>query len=162
MKIIQVTDEVYESLVEISKLMNAQNNRATAYPIIFQIQTNEQVAVPEGCGTEGWHQDGAVIETETEMVNAINDYQDYEEMTVAKFVALESWEQDEIMEEAGWQKMNFDYQHKYQNAFFTEKACHEHIRLNSYHYAEPKSYVDHAFRNPEMEIVQNFLINLTR
>jgi len=162
MKTIQVEDSVYDALVEISKNMNAQDNRGTAYPILFQIQTNERIAVPEGCGTEGWYKDGIILETETEVVDAINDFNNDNNMFVARFVTLESWEQEEIMEEAGWQKMNFDYEYKYQNAFFTEKACEEHIRLNSYHYAEPCSYVDHAFRNPEMEMVQNFLINLTK
>jgi hypothetical protein len=102
-----------------------------------------------------------VLETEEEIVNAIYEYKD-EEISVEEIMALESWERDEIMEEAGWQKMNFDYEYKYQDAFFTEKACEEHIRLNSYHYADPHSYVSHAFRNPEMELVQKFLINLTK
>ena len=161
MKTIQVTDKVYEALAEISRNMNAQDNRCTAYPILFQIQTNEQKAAPEGCGEPGWYSDGTVLETEEEITDAIFDYKD-EELTKDAIRSLSELARDEMMEEAGWEKGYYIYEHKYQNAFFTEKACEEHIRLNHYHYAEPKSYVDHAFRNPEMEIIQNFLINLTK
>ncbi len=37
------------------------------------------------------------------------------------------------------------------NVFFTHKAYKEHIEANSHHYNEPKSYLKHLFRNPEME-----------
>jgi len=42
-----------------------------------------------------------------------------------------------------------------------EKACKEHIEQNHYHYNNPKDYLVHAFRNPEMETVLEFLCGIT-
>ena len=64
MKQIEVTDEMYDFLMKLSIEINAQDNRSTAMPYFFQIQTKEQVPTMESCGTEAWHYDGSIIETE--------------------------------------------------------------------------------------------------
>ena len=46
--------------------------------------------------------------------------------------------------------------------FFTEKACHEHIQYNNYHYTKDvRSYVICAWRNPEMVETMQSIIKLT-
>lgn len=47
-----------------------------------------------------------------------------------------------------------------ENCFLTEKACKEHIESNHYHYTDPKDYLNHAWRNPEMELISKFLCGL--
>lgn len=42
--------------------------------------------------------------------------------------------------------------------FFTAKACEEHIKLNGYHYTNPRCYGIGAWRNPEMIAVMKHLI----
>ncbi|MFR4037122.1 MAG: hypothetical protein ACLTZT_04500 [Butyricimonas faecalis] len=49
MKTIQVTDEIYAFLSNLSKEIKSQDNRATAPPY-FQVQEDEEIAVPKGCG----------------------------------------------------------------------------------------------------------------
>ena len=39
MKTIQVTDEMHDFLINISKELNTQSHRATAMPYFFQVQT---------------------------------------------------------------------------------------------------------------------------
>ena len=160
MKTIQVSDEMYNFLMELSKEINTQDNRATAKPYFFQIQTNEQISVPEGCGTEAWHYDGSTIETKDEIINTIFEYKD-ESLTKDEIMKLDEWEKEQILEDDGWAKCNYDYKHEYQNAFLTEKACKEHIRLNHYNYNEPVDYLSHASRNPELEKIFRFISELS-
>lgn len=37
------------------------------------------------------------------------------------------------------------------NIFFSEKACTEHMKANAHHYVGERSFVKHAWRNPEIE-----------
>lgn len=45
--------------------------------------------------------------------------------------------------------------------FFTAAACQQHIDENKHHYFEPSVYGISAWRNPEMQAVQKYLIGLT-
>lgn len=164
MKTIEVSDEMYEFLIDLSKELNTQNHRGTAMPYFFQIQTQEQVAVPEGCGTECYHSDGSQIETDDEIQEAIFNYKDWDmdsRQHKKLYSELADWEKEEILENAGWAKGNYDYKEKLENAFLTAKACKEHISLNDYHYNKPVDYLSHAFRNPELEMVLQFVCELT-
>jgi 5'-3' exonuclease len=158
MKTIEVTDEMYASLIELSEELNTQDHRATAMPYFFQIQTQEEVAVPDGCGNEAWHYDGTLLKTDKEINEEVSEIKD---ISTDKVAELSNDEKEEILEKAGWNKVCYDYKDKYENAFFTAKACKEHIRLNSYHYIKPVDYLSHASRNPELELVLKFLCELT-
>ena len=68
---------------------------------------------------------------------------------------------DELLTRLGYWKNNYRIEHKYTNAFLTEKACKRHIEQNSYHYNEPKDYLSSANRNYELELVFQFLCGLT-
>lgn len=158
MKTIQVTDEMHEFLINLSKELNTQNHRATAMPYFFQIQTQERVVAAEGCGTEAWVSDGTFIETDEEINEAISDYK---EIPIEDVKRMGEYEKEEMLEEAGWRKINYDYEDRYENAFFTEKACRLHIKQNEYHYNKPVDYLSYASRNPELEMVMKFLCELT-
>jgi hypothetical protein len=160
MKNIEVTDEMHEFLMNLSNELNTQNHRCTRMPYFFQVQTKEQISVPEGCGTEAWHCDGSMIETDAEIEEAVSEYKEWDKHTT-KFGFLEDYEIEEILENAGYNKINYNYESKYQNTFFTAKACEEHIELNDYHYNEPICYLNHAWRNPEMELVSKFLCEIS-
>lgn len=45
--------------------------------------------------------------------------------------------------------------------FLTSKACQQHIDSNSYHYKNPKPYAIPTWRNPEMDILRDFLLSLS-
>jgi len=160
MKTIEITDEMYDFLMELSKELNTQDNRATAKPYFFQIQTNEEVGVPEGCGEKAWYYDGAKIQTQEEIDQVVFDYYD-PKYTMDEIKKMDEWDKLDMIEKQGWRKVYFDYKHEYQNAFLTAKACKEHIRLNHYHYREPVDYLQHAFRNYELEMVLRFISGLS-
>jgi hypothetical protein len=164
MKQIEVTDEMYDFLMKLSIEINAQDNRSTAMPYFFQIQTKEQVPTMESCGTEAWHYDGSIIETEEEIKKVIFDYKEFDiesEHDNESYESYSDWEKDEILEKIGYQKIYYDYKDVYKNCFLTEKACKTHIESNKHHYNEPVDYLSYAFRNPELEKVYEFLCGLT-
>jgi len=164
MKTIDVTDEMYEFLMNLSKELNTQDHRCTAMPYFFQIQTKKEVLSVEGCGVEAWVLDDLTIETDEEIMLTIFEHKNWDiESNVDndKYNKFDSWDIEELLEEIGYRKINYELTDEYQNAFLTEKACRKHIEANHYHYSDPKDYLQHAFRNPELEKVLEFLCSLS-
>ena len=160
MKKIEISDEMYEFLMNLSKELNTQDHRGTRMPYFFQVQTQEQIAVPEGCGTEAWHYDGSLIETKEQIEEAVNEYKERDE-TTTEFNHLEDYEIEEILESAGYSKVNYDYKSNLENCFLTSKACDEHIRINKHNLHSPVNYLSGSFRNPELEMIMKFLCELS-
>lgn len=172
MKTIEVTDEVYDFLMELSKELNTQSNRGTALPYFFQIQTTEEVAAHDGCGEAVWHSSKCekTLRTKEDMVEFLIEYHFEEnpllsekEMSDAEIniKSLKDYEIESQIEDKGFVKYFVQEEHQWQNAFFTEKACREHIKRNIHHYRKPVDYLSYAFRNPELEMVLKFLCNLS-
>lgn len=161
MKIITVTDEMYKFLMNLSKELNTQDHRVTCMPYFFQVETQEQITVPEGCGTEAWHFDGSLIETSEEIQEAVFQWKEWDEENQDDYDRLEDYEIEEILESAGYSKVNYDYQSNLENSFLTSKACDEHIRINGHNLKSPKNYLSGSFRNPELEMVLKFLCELS-
>lgn len=179
MKTIEVSDKMYESLINLSKEMISQDNRSTAMPHMFQIRSKRQVAAYDGQGEEVWvDEDGDELTTDLEIKNYItthiyendestNELIDEEALKFAtdKVAEMDSSDYEEYLENVcndNWRKVNVTTAYEYKNTFFTAKACESHITQNHYHYNEPTSYLNHAWRNPEMELVSNFLCGLTQ
>lgn len=176
MKTIEVTDEMYNSLMEISKEMNTQDNRCTAKPHLFQVQETKTLPTCDGCGDEIWvSDDGYEIKSKEALIDIVaEDLYDNDEKYAyiegndarekATLEAQEMWNENEC---SNWLKEN-DYRRVevqnvsfLSNCFFTSKACDEHIRINGHNLHEPVNYLTHAFRNPEMELVSKFLCELS-
>lgn len=145
---------MYNSLVELSKKMNKQDNRSTAYPIVFRIKTDIDVVVPEGYGDrESYIIDSEEYSKEEAKESFFEDFEEQDEYT-----DFENYLEKELSAHL----IESVTEHKYKGTFFTEDACENHIKSNKHHYRNPESYVDHAWRNPEMELVQNFLKQLSK
>lgn len=164
MKTIEVSDETYEFLINLSKELNSQNHRGTRMPYIFQIEQVEEIPTSDGCGDEVWICDGHVcLRTDEDIKQAVFEYKEWDldnEDHQNLFDDLDSYDIEQILEE-NYSKHSITTQKRYTNAFFTEKACVEHIKANDYHYSSPRDYLNHAFRNPEIEGVMKFLCELT-
>lgn len=183
MKNIEVTDEMYDALMAISKEMTSQDPRATRMPHMFQIRTTEEVVAVEGNGTAIWvNGDGDTLRTDEEIKEYLvehffdqgyiltqGDFEegDSDEETIAaiqkKFNELD-WITIENMlegESAQYRKVWVETKFEYKNSFLTAKACEDHIKANHYHYNDPVCYLNHAFRNPEAKTVSKFLCELS-
>jgi hypothetical protein len=160
MKTIEINDETYNFLMDLSKEINNQNHRGTAMPYFFQVQTKHQIAVPEGNGNIAWHYDGNLIETKEEIIQAIYDYRDGD-LTKKAIKEMSNWERESEMERAGYSKVNYDFEERLENSFLTEKACLQHIKDNKHNLSQPQDYLSYASRNPEMEKLLIFICGLT-
>ena len=163
MKTIEVSDEMYEKLIALATEMITQDPRCTRMPHMFQIRTKKKVYDSGLNGTEViWIEDGInEIETKEDML-------EYLEKTGVDIpenfdnIWEDNWDLDEFIDEncPDLRKCSYSWEYEYQNCFLTAKACKEHIESNHYHYNEPVDYLNHAWRNPEMELVSEFLCNL--
>ena len=160
MKTIEITDEMYNSLIELSKEVKTQHNGGLATPYIFQIKTMEEVC--DNNGDKYWLSDDTLISTEEDIRYAIFEWKEWDEDNledVEKYDNLDEYEIDDIMQE-NYTEVYLSEEARYENAFLTRKACQEHINKNSYHYRKPTAYQNTAFRNNEMELIFNFLKQL--
>jgi CRISPR/Cas system-associated exonuclease Cas4 (RecB family) len=62
-----------------------------------------------------------------------------------------------VLENIGFHKFYLQKIQILENVFLTEKSIRTHIENNVYHYANPKTYVSYAYRNPDMETIFEFL-----
>lgn len=168
MKTIQVTDEMHEELMELSIEMTTQDNRCTAMPHLFQVQETRKVPAHDGCGDELFYNPDLELELrETEEIkewiceniDALNVSEDVNSFDIIN--AMDHYEVNDILLENGFSRFYDNDGHTYSNAFFTSKGCDEHIRINGHNLHSPVNYLNHAFRNPEMELISKFLCELS-
>ncbi len=162
MKTIQVTDEMFDKLQELAKEYVGQNTRHQAFPHYFTIQSKVEVPAYDGCG-EGINYvlDGELFASSVKNLfeNAVDYWGDE---LPHDWNELEEDEKLDWLKDNGVQEYEFNYEFKEQNCFFTSKACDEHIAKNHYHYKEPCSYGNTFWRNPEMQLIANFLVELAK
>jgi len=169
MKKIEVSDEMYSKLIKLAEEMTTQDMRGTRMPHMFQIKEEYDQIVPEGYGdsTMAINYEGLEISDFKELKEHIQEILDdsgWSQDEIEDELSSEDW--DEYVElltehtEETWSLIDSRKEQKLTNTFFTAKACQEHIDSNNHHYNKPTVYLSHAWRNPEMELVSEFLCNL--
>lgn len=168
MKTIKVSDEMYAFLIDLSKKMNTQDNRATADPYMYTITEIVERPAAEGCGEskliddEGNEWDLDIVREEFP-----NEIKHYAKMMTDNLKMTDDIVKDYLIHSKLARKIYFTIErealHKMRmNVFFTEDAIRLHLKQNSYHFDEGKDYMIHAWRNPEMEMVHKFLKGLIK
>ena len=164
----KLSDTDIEFIKNLSSEMNTQDTRATAQPFALVIREEVTRLVPEGYSdilSCFWN------ETEyAEWDDFINDLKEYYEYGTEAFDDCTI--QDELSEifdmasfydldntyQAG--KIEANIQHITQeqelkehgvNFFLTEKAYHQHIKVNGHNLNKPDSYGIHLYKNDEMQ-----------
>lgn len=143
-----ISEEDKKYLLELSKKMNSQDNRATQFPM-FVIKQKVKVYGREECCDElerkEEQDDDEMCETCSEKyeegTDLLDNCQDCDPRCFIEF----NWE-DETVEDAG--------------SFFTAEAAQDHIDRNAYHYNKPFTYGIPSWRNPEMQIVLKIISSL--
>lgn len=183
MKTIEVSDEVYAKLIELATEMTTQDPRGTRMPHMFQIRDWKRVYDWDMNGdTKVWidrNADFCVIETLDDFINYLDnigyfrsdsDYsKDMDDKSKQEIIdeVTELWGDD--YEISQWIEINCDdlqecsysMEPVYTNTFLTAKAAQEHLNRNDYHYhRDADVYLNHAWRNPEAELVSEFLCGL--
>lgn len=164
---IEITDEMYAKLNELATNMTTQDPRGTRMPHIFQIRDWKK-AYDWGLNgeTHVWIND---YETEIETLEEFIEYLNEGEIVYNTKEIKELWENDfdfglpDWIEEncPGLKECSYSMEPVYVNSFLTEKAAQEHLDKNHYHYHKNADvYLNHAWRNPEAEIITEFLCGL--
>ena len=165
MKTIEISDELYEKLKYLSNEIKTQDNRGTASPYFFQImEKKEDSCWEDNCEKVVWCFEDFQIENDYwTMINflkengesCLNGYED----------AIEQWNLDGIdeydletmFEYLGFYKVPIKTVYQFSNAFLTEKSILQHIESNKHHYENPTTYLQYAYRNPDIETIFEFL-----
>jgi len=126
MKTIEVTDEMHDFLMELSKELTTQDNRCTAMPYFFQIQETVEVPTGDGMGDEEvWVCDGEIcLRDEVDIKEAIFEYKewDLEDKDHQKeYDDLDSYDRDEVLEH-NYQKFNVTTHHTYKKCIPNSKS----------------------------------------
>ena len=173
MKTIQIPEDVYDKLMEVSLEMRTQDNRCTAPPHFFQIRERKKVY---DWGLNGEHQIFVCDELEIDSAEDLIEYyldlksdlsEDAEKKVIDEIRDL--WERDFWFDLEDWaeencpdlKRLSYSWEYVYHNSFFTAKACQDHIERKNYHYNQGTDYLNHGWRNPEMELIYNFLLSLS-
>jgi len=126
-----------EKLKEIQNELKTQDNRSTADPI-FLVQEKERVYG---------------MDTEYAPETCYYDSENYCEISEEEYEALDG--------EGSVDYIGFFDQWRIIQPFFTEKAAQQYIDGNYYrHKGELRIYADSLYRNSEMKMIRDYILNL--
>lgn len=173
MKTIEVSEEVYVKLIELANEMTTQDPRGTRMPHMFQIRDWKKVYDESGNGDNTFWLDRTCDPIEIEKLEDLLEYLRSEDIEhdVDEIKSMwadwesHSWSNDlkDWIEEncPNLEQWSYSMEPVYTNCFLTAKAAQEHLDSNHYHYHQKANvYLNHAWRNPEAELVSEFLCNL--
>lgn len=168
-KKIEVTDEMYEFLMNLSKEIKEQDNRCTATPYFFQVRETKEVPAHRGSGDEVYYSSEYEVDlrTDADKVDWIEEHTEcfintrFEEDVKYVGIHTSTWDLDEMLDELGFDRFYVNNEYVYSNAFFTSKACDDHIRINRHNLKHPVNYLTHAYRNSEMEMMYKFILGIS-
>lgn len=138
-KSVKINHKSLKFIKDLVKEIKNQDNRATASPYYYVIEDEEIRGVPDGAGDKTmfmWDGDLCAAEdVQREYPNVdLDDIEFHTDGIITPFDVVTA-----------------RYIPYNSNVFLTEKACHQHMESNAHHFKNPRSYVMHAFRNPELE-----------
>lgn len=140
---IAISDETAVFLSQLAHTLKTQDNRGTADPFFFTVRKFVDVAVPVGCGDKVMYYNS-------------HDAEQYTEEEARKQAEELEMDFDEYVEDR-CTKYDVKEEERYENFFFTLEGYNQHVKMNGHNIAREcnryDSYVDHAFRNPELEKV---------
>jgi hypothetical protein len=164
MKTIEVSDEVYAKLIELANEMTTQDPRGTRMPHLYQIIDWKKVYDWNMNGdTHIWVND---YETEIETIEEFKEYLEENGFEVPENLEElweDHWEMEDLLEEKNIElkQCSYSLEPVYINSFLTAKAAQEHLDKNYYHYHKNADvYLNHAWRNPEADLLSEFLCGL--
>lgn len=167
MKTIEISDEMYEKLERISNEMNTQDHRGTRAPYIFRILVPNSRPASEWC----WDFSVWIHDWEEAFRDENNDFLSEAEEYIKWYFSEEDYEDIDFSSEwdvEGFLEENEITRHeseKYEEQkwfFLTHESAKRHWESNKHHYPDEfNDYLDHCWRDPDMEAVQQFLFELT-
>ena len=168
-----LTPKQQSFILNLSIELKTQDNLSTASPYLYILTQKRQEVRPETHASDYV----LCLDFETQFYN--ND--ELIEYTADEYPALTEWLEDNLEDLSSFLNLDIDdglqrvvdeyndfcchyddmsivyFEERQEvskndlNVFFTRKAYDKHVRANSHRYNTPKPYINHAFRNPELE-----------
>lgn len=172
MKNIEVSEEMYNKLIELATEMTTQDPRATRMPHMFQIRDWKRVYDFNLNGDVSFWMDRTGDPREIESLEDLLDYlnemdiehdpDEIEQLWMLRDVNYDTDLNDWIEENCPeLEPCTYSMEPVYVNCFLTAKSAQEHLDSNYYHYHKNADvYLNHAWRNPEMDTISEFLCSL--
>jgi len=123
-------EKLKEIAVELKKEIDTQERLGTAQPLLIELQTKKRIMADRRCARHQATAKNCSFLTESpEDLGLDPEEQIY-------------WDEEWLTEQS----------------FFTHKGLAEHLELNGHNYnSETRSYIKHAFRNPEIRRVHEII-----
>ena len=157
MKTIELSDEMYASLMELSKEINSQDHRGTRMPYMIQVSEKKEVSAYEGCGETYWYGiEGEKLEELEDENEVVRDflYEKHGGGHEKIFDTLYDYEKESILKDLGYNQHEVTEEDELSNFFFTEKGLRES-------YGKDVNTFLTGVRNAELETVMKFLCELS-
>ena len=168
MKTIEVSEEMYAKLIELANEMTTQDPRGTRMPHLFQIRDWKKVYDADLNGDVHIYLDrgnGIEIETADSLIDYLNESEiEFNEAEIRDMwvndcdFGLPDWIEENVPD---LERHSYSLKPEYTNNFLTAKAAQEHLDANYYHYHKKADvYLNHSWRNPEADLISEFLCGL--
>jgi len=147
-------DEAKAWLADFMLRIETQDNRGTAKPIQFLLQTKREYAVHAEHSSYSVNTYRHPV-MEDRGCNTYADAVRFLESYGFKGLELER-EKEEI------EKVSIGHYWDTTQSFLTENGMNQHIELNGHNLGEYRSFVIHSFRNPELKELFNAIMELLK
>lgn len=163
MKKIELSQEDFEFLQELSHELNTQTTDGNAQPVYWGVMETEEVGAPEGCGDPIIYMgDGETMELEEAVKYVEEEYlKDLDEANQEEWADIDKNDMDDVVrfmnENLDWHNVRIVWYKKQERisndtgAFLTKRACKEYIEKFHYNHCHPHTYAMTAYRNFELE-----------
>ena len=160
---IEVSQEDYEFLKELQHELNTQETDCQADPIYWSVMEKREVLALEGEGEPRIPYDDGAYSLEELIKDISENIEDYDQAIQDEWKECDKTEAytvaDFATERLGYNVypnsiyyvQDEDHISTFSGAFLTKRACQQHIDANRYHYREPHTYTNTAYRNYELE-----------
>lgn len=162
-----LTENDLKAAKELAIRLKTQDNRGTALPICFLLQDVEEkrafyqgefVLFRDDCGKEwrGEDEDDIIRQILASRREGIEcEIDDYYKAVDDLF--------DEIKKEVEGNCYEMNYEFVTKRIFLTLEAVNNHLKANRHYYSDKaRIYVDHFWRDPEMELVYKILTSFDK
>lgn len=155
-----LTENDLKAAKELAIRLKTQDNRSTALPIcvLLPFYQGEFVLFRDDCGKEwrGEDEDDIIRQILASRREDIDcEIDDYNKAMDDLF--------DEIKEEVEGNCYEINHEFVTKRIFLTLEAANNHLKANRHHYSDKaRIYVDHFWRDPEMELVYKILTSFDK
>lgn len=180
-EMVQVTmkKETFEFLTALATEMKNQDHHCTRMPYVVQIAQEVEKADERNPDYYKWFNEeyDEIGETYKEFLEQaehceiseeeFKEFLEENDVEIKEDGSLDfsySWGLDEIADELKLERIGCSLEMELKNYFFTQKAAKEHLEAKAHHYTgkNPRTYVNHALYNSELEGVVRAIEEITQ